>query len=242
MNEHLRMKALRRALNLSQGDLAKAIGRRQGSISDIERGRNSVDGVTHLLKLAFQANPEWLKTGEGDMFLPGGPLTGKAVQAGLSQQSEEGAGSPEEERNREENRTGVPYFSTKLHEGEYGREEGFSLVNEAPEYYIDFMPFNDCTAYLPYYGESMYPRYLHGDIIAVKAVKNPDIILWGEAYLVITDENANSLKTIRLLAEHKDKKKVILRAVNPAFSGDIVIEKRSILSLHLVKGKITVMI
>src|SRR3546814_697222 len=97
-----------------------------------------------------------------------------------------------------------------------------------------------CSSYL-HYGDSMSPRYQNGDIIAVRQVRNLDVILWGEAYLVITDEATNGLKVLRLLMEHENKDKVILRALNPDFSGDMVIGKESIVSLHLVKGRITVM-
>lgn len=213
MNEHLRLQKLRKALNLSQGQLAKAIGRKQGSISDIERGRNSVEGIAQLLKLTFRANPAWLRNGEGEMF--------------LSKSYEQPT----------EGKSGVPYYDIRLS----GPENNFPEVAEPPGYYVDFKPFNDCTAYLPYYGDSMYPKYLNGDIIAVKQLTNLDVILWGEAYLVIANGEANNLKAVRLLLEHKNKAKVILRAVNPAFKGDIVLDKSSIVSLHLVKGKITVM-
>lgn len=221
MTEHLRLKQVRHHFRLSQGGLARSIGRKQGSISDIERGRNSADGILQLLKLTFGVDPHWLKTGEGEMLLPksapGKPGTAAAA--------------------------GVPYFSTEVYDKPAGpNARTVPLVKEAPEYYIDFKPFNDCTAYFPYYGDSMYPKFQHGDIIAVKKVENPEIILWGEAYLIVTSRQANGLKTVRQLIAHKDKRKVILRALNPDFSGDIVIERETIVSLYLVKGKITAMV
>src|SRR3546814_14878801 len=54
----------------------RAIGRKQGSVSDIERGRNSIDGIVQLLKLTFRVNPDWLREGQGKMFLPSGYETG----------------------------------------------------------------------------------------------------------------------------------------------------------------------
>lgn len=225
MDEHLRLKKLRRSLSLSQGSLAKAIDRKQGSISDIERGRNSVDGILPLLKLAFGVNPEWVKTGKGDTFLPRDSPP-DARGAGLD---EPGAKGPSREK-------GVPYFNSERNVPAGGK---LPLVNEQPEYYIDFKPFNDCTAYFPYRGDSMYPKYLHGDILAVKEVQNYDMLLWGEAYLIVTDEQANGLRIVRIVSEHADKNKIILRASNPQFSGDIVLDKKSIVALYLVKGRIT---
>lgn len=243
MDEHYRLKKLRRSLKLSQGSLARAIDRKQGSISDIERGRNSVDGILPLLKLAFGVNPEWMKTGKGDMFLT----------------KEEPVGDPELKQ------SGVPFFSaaflelssrqasqrlggiteSPLAEEPAGSEplthpSGQLLAHEPPEYYIDFKPFNDCTAYFPYRGDSMYPKFMHGDIIAVKKVLNPDILLWGEAYLVWTDESANSLRTVRHVLKHPDASRITLRALNPEYSGDMVIKKSAIVALYLVKGRISV--
>lgn len=112
-------------------------------------------------------------------------------------------------------------------------------INNTPEFYVDFQPFNDCTAYLPIYGDSMYPHFSSGEIVAVKKVSNHDIILWGEAYLIITDTNANNMKTVKLLYPHEDEDKIILRASNPEYKGDTIIPKSSILNLYIVKGKIT---
>src|SRR5690606_3768605 len=190
MDAHLRLKQLRKALGLSQGQLARKIGRKQGSISDIERGRNSIDGIVQLLKLTFRVNPEWLQKGEGEMFLPSG-------------------------YDRRSRKSGVPYYDVNL--ADTGSD--FPQVAEPPGYYVDFKPFNDCTAYVPHYGDSMAPRYLNGDIVALKEVRNLDIILWGEAYLVVTDEASNNLRVLRLLIEHENKEKLILRALNPDFRG-----------------------
>lgn len=84
----------------------------------------------------------------------------------------------------------------------------------------------------------MYPLYKSGNTLAVKLIKNHDIILWGEPHLVITNENANNYKTVKCIHQHPDAKKIILRAKNPDYSGDIVINKSDIISLYIVKGKI----
>ena len=135
-----------------------------------------------------------------------------------------------------QNQNSVPYYDIDITATITG---SFSDVKEKPEFYIDFKPFNDCTAYLPLYGDSMFPTYASGEIIAVKKINNPDVILWGEAYLIITDESANNMRTVKLLFPHPDDDKVILRASNPNYKGDTVIDKKSILSLYVVKGKIT---
>lgn len=110
--------------------------------------------------------------------------------------------------------------------------------SENPTFYINYEHLNDCSAYLPVVGDSMYPQYCAGEIVAVKRISNFDIILWGEAYLVCTNSNANDLRTIKLVHYCEDESKVILRAANPEYRGDLRIDKKDIISMFIVKGKI----
>ena len=115
----------------------------------------------------------------------------------------------------------------------------FSDVPETPSFFVDYKPFNDCTAYVNNYGDSMYPKYKNGEKLAVRQVFNFDVIMWGETYLVITNENADNYKAVKDIHPHKDESKVILRSSNPAYAGDTVINKEDIISMFAVKGKIS---
>lgn len=69
MNE--RLKELRKALGLKQGDFAAALSISQGHLSDIENGRKEVsERVVSISALKFNANEDWLRTGSGNMFNP----------------------------------------------------------------------------------------------------------------------------------------------------------------------------
>ncbi len=85
----------------------------------------------------------------------------------------------------------------------------------------------------------MFPAYRSGDIVAVKKITNYEVLLWGESYLIITNADANNMRTIKLLHQHSDNSKVILRSINPNFSGDTIIDKKDVIGLYIVKGKIT---
>ena len=106
----------------------------------------------------------------------------------------------------------VPYYNVEI--------AGLNLetleeAHDKIEFYIDYKPLNDSTGYIPYFGESMYPMFRSGNTLAVKRITNFDIILWGEAHLIITNANANNYKTVKCIHQHEDKNKIILRAVNP---------------------------
>ncbi len=158
-----------------------------------------------------QINEDWLKTGYGEMF------------------ERDIADAPAAD-------AGVPFFNVNLADLSF---DSLGMVKEAPEYYVNYRPFNDCDAYLPIYGDSMYPRYSSGEVIAVREIKNFNIIQWGEAYLVVADERANSITTVKLLFEHQNEKKIVLRSSNPNYTGDTVIDRDMIKRLFIVKGKVT---
>lgn len=68
MNE--RIIELRKSLNLSQTDFGKQIGISKSSVSDIEIGRISISERTIIsICSKFNVNEEWLKSGNGNMFL-----------------------------------------------------------------------------------------------------------------------------------------------------------------------------
>jgi len=65
-----RLKHLRKTLNYRQGEFAQMLDIKQGSYSDIERGRNGVSpNVQRILEEKFNVNLEWLRTGMGPMYM-----------------------------------------------------------------------------------------------------------------------------------------------------------------------------
>lgn len=68
MNE--RIKKLRKTLDLTQQEFGRRIGMKQNTIALIESGRNTSDQTILAICREFGANEEWLRTGEGPMFLP----------------------------------------------------------------------------------------------------------------------------------------------------------------------------
>jgi len=136
----------------------------------------------------------------------------------------------------EKNNKNVPYYDIDVTSH---ITTSFSDVLEKPTFYVDYQPFNDCSAYVNNYGDSMYPKYKNGEKLAVKQILNLDVLMYGETYLIITNANANDLKTVKEVHFHKDQSKLILRAANPDYQGDTIIDKVDILSMFAVKGKIS---
>ena len=68
-----RIKELRKAMKKSQEDFGKILGLSKSGVSEIEAGRRNVT-EQHIIMLKncteYCINETWLRTGEGEMFLP----------------------------------------------------------------------------------------------------------------------------------------------------------------------------
>lgn len=66
-----RVRALRKYLKMNQTDFGKAVGVTLSSVTKWETGENVVsDAVLLLMCQKFGVSEEWLRTGEGEMFVP----------------------------------------------------------------------------------------------------------------------------------------------------------------------------
>jgi phage repressor protein C with HTH and peptisase S24 domain len=213
-----RLKEIRLAKKMTLQEFYGGISKHVNNFSPIENGARKIgkrlaqDVIKH-----YHINERWLASGSGNMFTDEEFCSSElSVKPDLNE--------------------GVPFININPSEISSGE---FNLLREKPEYYVNFRPFNDCDAYLPVYGDSMYPKYASGEIIAVREVINKSIIQWGEAYLIIADENANNITTVKLLFEHHNMNKIVLRASNPNYKGDTILDRMAIKRLFIVKGKIT---
>lgn len=87
MSIGIRIKQLRRYLDLTQQEFADRIGVKRNTIANYETKRNNpVDSVVSLICREFSVREEWLRTGEGEMFAPApsAALDALAKERGLS--------------------------------------------------------------------------------------------------------------------------------------------------------------
>lgn len=68
MNE--RIKKIRKEVGLTQQEFAEAIKVKRNTVATYEMGRSiPSDAAISLICRAFDVNEEWLRTGEGEMFI-----------------------------------------------------------------------------------------------------------------------------------------------------------------------------
>ena len=66
-----RLKKLRKTLDLTQQEFAEKIGIKRNSFANYETGRNTpIDAIIVSICREFNVNEDWLRNGNGDMFLP----------------------------------------------------------------------------------------------------------------------------------------------------------------------------
>lgn len=71
MTQAERVRTLRKELSLTQSDFGKRVGVGKTAISKIEKNENSLtDRMFNSICREFNVNEDWLRSGEGDMFLP----------------------------------------------------------------------------------------------------------------------------------------------------------------------------
>lgn len=71
-----RIKKVRKDKDLTQQEFCKQIGLKRNSISLVESGkRNISDQAIKSICREFHVNEEWLRTGNGDMFIPAANTT-----------------------------------------------------------------------------------------------------------------------------------------------------------------------
>lgn len=115
---------------------------------------------------------------------------------------------------------------------------GLVVFNDDPEYiegYVDVPEFGNIVGYVRVAGNSMYPKYCNGDLVACREIKGRKIIPYGEAYLIVTDE----FRMIKYIDpfDH-DEHKLTIRSEHPDFK-PFTIEREDIIKLYAIKGKIT---
>ena len=67
MNERIKM--IRKALNMTQEQLAQRLGIGKAALSMIETGKTRLSSRNrNILVQELNVNPEWLETGKGEMF------------------------------------------------------------------------------------------------------------------------------------------------------------------------------
>ena len=89
----------------------------------------------------------------------------------------------------------------------------------------------DCTIRVD--GDSMYPRYSNGEILAIRIIKDPTFFQWGKVYVLST--NQGCVVKI-LLPDPKDPERIVCRSVDSERYPDYSISMSDVFGVAIVVG------
>lgn len=218
--ENERLEEARQALGLSQTEMARGLDIKQGSLSDILRGKPGV-GVSNKIKDAleknYSINIDWLRTGRGAMFLDKGNAT--AVDPSLMNWISVPV---------------VPYSAMAGTGGEWGdlftdegveRKRVLAPEGARPQDYAVFTVV----------GDSMIPQLQEHDEVLAKLVPLPyykDMRLHIYAYkvwVIITRHSGILVKN--LTAHDVERHTITCHSFNPSYT-DFVVDLEEVRAIY----------
>lgn len=214
-----RIKLIRKALSMTQEQLAQRLGVGKAALSMIETGKSGLSSRNrNILVQDLNVNPDWLDTGEGEMFNAEPEYTSFRLRTdnSLPMQS-------------------VPLYSI---EGTAGLVPLFNdRTNNKPINYIHIPNLPKCDGAIYVSGDSMYPLLKSGDIVLYKQLHNIDDIFWGDMYLLSIDLEGEEYIVVKYIQKSDREGYVKLVSQNPHHA-DKEIEISRIRAIALVKASI----
>lgn len=217
-----RIKQLMSSMGLKQAAFAERIGVDASNFSKHLNGKLPLsENLYNKIVVAVGASKEWLVSGEGEMWknhtaasqlptvtIPAEVISSTAVDGAKVYDLDVTAGGMTRDRM-------------------FADEQVIGTIN---------MPaiHPDCCI-VRVSGDSMSPVIGNGDLIAIREVRNPNLIFWGQIYVVLLDD----YRMVKYVRRHQDPAMVILRSENENYD-DIEVPKSDIRDLFLVENIIRI--
>ncbi len=219
-----RIKELMKSMGLKQIAFAERIGMDASNFSKHMKGKLPL-GDTLLNKVVVElgVSKEWLLTGEGDMWQSAArnsQLPTVTVPVGELDMTGAAIG-------------GARVYDLDVTAGGMTRERMFA--DEQVIGTINMPAIHPDCCIVRVSGDSMAPVIGNGDLIAIREVRNPNLIFWGQIYVVLLDD----YRMVKYIRRHPDSSQVILRSENSNYD-DIEVAKSDIRDLFLVENIIRI--
>ncbi len=217
-----RIKLIRKELGMTQEQLAQRLGIGKTALSMIETGRAGLSSRNkNILVQDLNVNPEWLDSGEGEIFNAEPKLTNSfrhRTDSSLPLQS-------------------VPLYSI---EGTAGLVPLFNdREANTPVNYIHIPNLPKCDGAIYVVGDSMYPLLKSGDIVLYKQLRDIGDIFWGDMYLLSIDMDGEEYVTVKYIQKSEREGFIKLVSQNPHHA-DKDVEIGRIRALAIVKASIRI--
>ncbi len=223
----IRIKALIDDQGITQSEFAKRIAIDASNFSKHLTGKLPIsDSLINKIVVELGVSKEWLCSGNGPMYASTSSTTNDGHNHIRTLTLPSGAIVPEV-------RNGAKVYGLDVTAGNLGRDRMFTddLVIGS----IDVPFINPDCSIVKVSGDSMKPVINNGDMIAIREIKNPNLIFWGQIYVVLLED----YRMVKYVRKHENPDRVILRSENKEYD-DIEIEKRDICDLFIVENIIRI--
>lgn len=214
-----RVKELRKALGLTQDQLAGRLGIGKAALSMIETGRAALTARNrNILVQELNVNPDWLDTGRGELFNAAPDLHAfmRRTDRTLPLQS-------------------VPLFAIEATAGLAPLFADRPQTQPGQFIHIPNLPKCDGAVYVT--GDSMYPLLKSGDIVLYKQLHDIRDVFWGDMYLLSVDIDGEEYVTVKYVRQADRAGYVRLVSENPLHADKEVAADR-IRAIALIKASI----
>ena len=218
MNEiALRIKELIKEMGISQNEFASRIGTDCSNFSKQINGKLSITSVlTNKIIVELGISKEWLIEGKGDKYKVTTPSNSKTITL------------PANIINTTPS-TGAKVYDIDVTAGPSGRSLMFSSEQIIGSINVPFI--NPENYIVKVSGDSMSPVINNGDMLAIREVKNLNLIFWGQIYVVLLDD----YRMVKYVRKHENPELVILKSANKDYD-DIEIPREEIRALFVVEN------
>ena len=219
--EIARIKWLMNNLGLSQTAFAERIGIDASNFSKHLKGKLPIsDNLLNKIVVAVGASKKWLLTGEGEMW----NTTGN---------TENGISTITVDAIHPNTTAGAKIYDIDVTAGDIACERMFANEHIIGSINIPTVHPDCCIVRVS--GDSMSPVIGNGDLIAIREIRNKNLIFWGHIYVIVLDD----YRMVKYIRRHPDPSQVILRSENPQYD-DIEVAKSDIRDLFLVENIIRI--
>ena len=190
-----RIKTLMENFGVTQSEFAKRISIDASNFSKHLTGKLPVsDSLINRIVADLGVSKEWLCTGKGYMFRPSDNDAHSHIRT-LTLPSE--AIIPEA-------RNGAKVYGLDVTAGNLARDRMFTedLVIGS----IDVPFINPDCSIVKVSGDSMKPVINNGDMIAIREIKNPQLIFWGQIYVILLED----YRMVKYIRKHDNPDRVIV--------------------------------
>lgn len=216
-----RIKWLMNNLGLSQTAFAERIGIDASNFSKHLKGKLPIsDNLLNKIVVAVGASKKWLLTGDGEMW----NTTGN---------TENGISTITVDAIHPNTTAGAKIYDIDVTAGDIARERMFANEHIIGSINIPTVHPDCCIVRVS--GDSMSPVIGNGDLIAIREIRNKNLIFWGHIYVIVLDD----YRMVKYIRRHPDPSQVILRSENPQYD-DIEVAKSDIRDLFLVENIIRI--